>query len=127
MYFNAEAVRDLLLKDRITDEDIQESTDYVNGVAVRLNVSPDRIRVPVAYPIQQLALFYALMVCARNQSIMVDGRDMEAGDDPYEKKRAIYEKEYQRWEGRITAETFTGLSGRDTGEAIPLTTKVRRS
>jgi hypothetical protein len=126
MYFDTEDVRDLLLKDRVTDEDVNESTQYVDGLAVRLNVSPNKIRMPVAYPIKQLALFYALMVCARNQSIMVEGRDMEAGDDPYEKKRAIYEKEYQRWESRITAETFTGLSGRDSGEAIPLTTKVRR-
>ena len=116
MYFNMEEVRDVLLRDQLTDEDVAESTDYVNGLAARLGVLPDHIRTPVAYPIRQLALFYALMVCARNQS----------GDDAYERKRAIYEKEYMRWEARISAETFTGDSGKDMGENFPLTAKVRR-
>lgn len=126
MYFNMEEVRDVLLKDQLTDEDVAESTDYVNGLAARLGVLPDHIRTPVAYPIRQLALFYALMVCARNQSAMTDGRNLQAGDDAYERKRAIYEKEYMRWEARISAETFTGDSGKDMGENFPLTAKVRR-
>ena len=70
MYFNMEDVRDTLLQPRLSDEDVAESTDYVDGLAARLGVSPERIRTPVAYPIRQLALFYALMVCARNASAM---------------------------------------------------------
>lgn len=127
MYFNVEDVRDQLLKDALNDDDISESTEYVNGLAARLNVKQDKIRTPVAYPIKQLALFYALMVCARNQSTMVDGRSLESGDDAYEKKRAIYEREYKLWENRINADTFTGMNGKDTGDFIPLTAKVRRA
>ena len=126
MYFNIEDVLDVLLKDLLTDEDIQESTQYVNGLAARLSVAPDHIRTPIAYPVSQLALFYALMVCARNASALIDG-NLETKEDAYERKRAIYEKEYLRWEARITAETFTGLAGADAGDAIPLTTKVRRA
>ena len=119
MYFNMEDVRDTLLQPRLSDEDVAESTDYVDGLAARLGVSPERIRTPVAYPIRQLALFYALMVCARNASAMTSGRSMEAGDDPYE-------REYMRWEARISAETFTGAEGKDLGENFPLTAKVGR-
>ena len=126
MYFHIEDVRDVLLKDLLTDEDIEESTQYVNGLAARLKVRQDQIRTPVAYPISQLALFYALMVCARNQSVYID-RNLETQDDAYERKRAIYEKEYQRWESRITAETFTRIEGADSGLDIPLTTRVGRA
>ena len=82
MYFNMEDVRDALLQPNLSDEDVAESTEYVDGLAARLGVSPERIRTPVAYPIRQLALFYALMVCARNASDMTSGRSMEAGEDP---------------------------------------------
>ena len=126
MYFNIEDVRDVLLKELLTDADIEESTQYVNGLAARLGVSLDKIRTPVAYPVSQLALFYALMVCARNQSVYVD-RNLETQDDAYERKRAIYEKEYQRWESRITAETFTGDTGVDSGTEFPLTTRIGRA
>ena len=127
MYFNIEDVRDTLLNGTLTDDDIKESTDYVNGLAARLNVNQSQIKTPVAYPIKQLALFYALMVCARNQSTMTEGRNFNAGDDAYERKRAIYEKEYMLWESRITADTFIGDNGIDTGPFIPLTTRLSRA
>lgn len=127
MYFHLEDVRDALLRDILTEEDILESTNYVNGLAARLNVAPDKIRIPAPYPVSQLALFYALMVCARNASMQVTGRDLQAGDDPYERKRAIYEREYKTWEARITAETLTGIDGKPSDSAIPLTTRVART
>lgn len=126
-YFDIEDVRDSLLRGHISESDVNESTRYVAGLAARLGVKAADIRSPTPYPVERLALFYALMVCARNLSMMAQGRANEAGDDPYELKRRIYDKEYREWEGRITASTLTDESGADSGVAMPLTISVGRA
>lgn len=126
-YFDLEDVRDELLRGRLTAFDADESTRYVDGLAARLGVRPDAIRSPTPYPVERLALFYALMVCARNLSTLEHGHASEAGDDPYELKRRLYDKEYREWEGRITARTLTGDDGADSGHAMPLSVAIGRA
>lgn len=125
-YFDPADVRDNLLRGLLTDADVGESTRYVEGLAARLGVKAADIKTPVAYPVAQLGLFYALMVCARNASTMSEGKTNDSGEDAYELKRKIYEREYQAWESRITAETFAGDPGVDTGAALPLTARLGR-
>lgn len=40
MYFTKENVRDKLLKNLLSDEDVAESTDYITNLASRLDVKP---------------------------------------------------------------------------------------
>lgn len=126
MYFDRENVRDALLKGMLSEEDIDESTDYVNNLAARLGVKPEEIAEPISYPVEKLALYYALMICAENAS-KPTAKDGEAKDDPYEKKRALYEERVRYWERQITRETFVGFAGKSAGEFMPLTIGVSRS
>ena len=123
MYFEVEQVRDKLLKDVLSEEDIDESTEYINNIASRLKVDYAQIPVPAPYPVRTLAMYYALMICAQNQSVLnSDGE--EAGSDSYELKRQIYAKRVSELESGITAETLLG--GSSVSDKIPLSIRMGR-
>lgn len=123
MYFEIEQVRDKLLKDVLSEEDIDESTEYINNIANRLKVDHTQIPSPAPYPVRTLAMYYALMICAQNETVLNSGGD-EAGDDSYELKRKTYAKQVADLEGEITAETLLG--GSTVGDKIPLSIRMGR-
>lgn len=117
-YFNQDEVRDVLLKNILKQDDIDESTAYIDDIAQRLQVSPTRIPTPPPFQVKTLAMCYALMVCAGNASLM-NGDGGENGADAYELKRKNYAKRVEELETQITAQTLTGNAS-STGRTIPI-------
>jgi len=68
-YFTISDIRDELLKGLITEADIAESTAYIDDIAIRLGVRPERIVSPVPFQVKTLAMSYALMLTALNASM----------------------------------------------------------
>jgi hypothetical protein len=124
-YFETEDVRDSLLKGILKQEDIDESTAYIDDLSQRLEVSPTRIPNPPPFQIKTLAMCYALMVCAGNKSMM-NGDGGENGADAWELKRRIYAKRVDELEPQITAQTLTGGTS-STGRMIPINIPFGRS
>ncbi|WP_371366294.1 hypothetical protein SRRS_07170 [Sporomusa rhizae] len=106
-YFDPFEVRDKLLKGLIKQEDIADSTQYIEDLALRLDVDPARIPVPAPYQIKMLAMCYALMSIALNAS-MNNGAGGENEADAYELKRRIYAKRVAELESQVTAKTLLG-------------------
>lgn len=104
-YFEIAENRDKLLK--ITEEDIAESTAYIDDLAMRLDVDPTRIPVPVPYSVKTLAMCYALMTAALNAS-RNNGGGGENKADAFELKRRVYAKRVAELESQITAKTLLG-------------------
>nr|WP_092074949.1 hypothetical protein [Dendrosporobacter quercicolus]NSL49575.1 hypothetical protein [Dendrosporobacter quercicolus DSM 1736]SDN23345.1 hypothetical protein SAMN04488502_11531 [Dendrosporobacter quercicolus] len=122
-YFDTTEIRDKLLVKLIKPEDIQESTDYIDDIALRLGVNPGRIPVPAPYQVRTLAMCYALMTAAQNETRMnSDGG--EDGADSYELKRRIYAKRVAELEDQITAETLLG--GGSASKKFPVSIPLRR-
>ena len=122
-YFETEDVRDFLLKGILKQEDIDESTAYIDDLAQRLEVAPARIPNPPPFQVKTLAMCYALMLCAGNASLM-NGDGGENGADAYELKRRNYAKRVDELELQMTAATLTG--GGSTGRRIPTSIPLRR-
>ena len=122
-YFETEVVRDSLLKGILKQEDIDESTAYIDDLAQRLEISPARIPNPPPFQVKTLAMCYALMLCAGNKSMM-NGDGGENGADAWELKRRIYAKRVDELELQMTATTLIG--GGSTGRRIPTSIPLRR-
>lgn len=122
-YFNLSDVRDELLKGLIKPEDIAESTAYINDIALRLDVNPDRIPSPAPYQVKTLAMCYALMNTALNASLN-NGAGGENEADAYELKRRVYAKRVAELEAQITAKTLLG--GGSSGKSFPISIPLRR-
>lgn len=105
-YFEKEEIRDQLLADMLTEEDIADADNYIDDLAQSLNVEPRDIVIPTPYKVKQLAMSYALMICARGGSIMNErGAD---GNDAYEIKRRVYQREIDRLTSAMTVQILTG-------------------
>lgn len=109
IYFDVSVVDDEILKDLITDRQVELSSEFIEDTALGLGVLPEAIKDPTPFKIRQLAEAYALMEIAKKQSIMCSGSmSSEAGADAYELKRRVYAAEVNELLKQITADTFTG-------------------
>lgn len=122
-YFDPFEVRDVLLKDLITQEDIADSTEYIDDIAIRLGVDPARIPVPAPYQVKMLAMCYTLMSVALNAA-MNNGAGGENEADAFELKRRVYAKRVADLEAQVTAQTLLG--GGSSGGKIPVSIPLRR-
>lgn len=123
-YFTMDDVRDELLKGLITEDDIIESTAYIDDIAIRLGVRPDRIVMPVPFQVKTLAISYALMLTALNAS-MNNGAGGESAADSYEIKRQVYAKRVASLEDQVTAQTLLG--GGSASRKFPVSTRLGRN
>lgn len=122
-YFDPEEIRDKLLQKLVKPEDIEESTDYIDDIAIRLGVDPRRIPSPAPYQIRTLAMCYSLMTTAQNETRMnSDGG--EDGADSYELKRRVYAKRVAELEAQVTVQTLLG--GGSAGKNFPISIPLRR-
>lgn len=122
-YFDITEVRDELLKQLITEHDVAESTSYIDDIAIRLGVRPERIAVPVPFQVKMLAQAYSLMITALNAS-MNNGAGGENEADAYELKRRVYAKRVAELEAQITVSTLLG--GGSSGNKFPVSIPMRR-
>lgn len=123
-YFTISDIRDELLKGLITEADIAESTAYIDDIAIRLGVRPERIVSPVPFQVKTLAMSYALMLTALNAS-MNNGAGGESAADSYEIKRQVYAKRVASLEDQVTAQTLLG--GGSASRKFPVSTRLGRN
>ncbi|MCM0759950.1 hypothetical protein M7775_15435 [Sporomusa sphaeroides DSM 2875] len=105
IYCSIDDIRDELLKQLVTEDDLQEASDEIDDLARSLNVNPARIPNPVPNTVKKLAAALTLTITARNSSLMNAGGD---GEDAYEKKRQVWAKEVDRLSKMITQEVLLG-------------------
>lgn len=114
-YCTADDNFDTLIK--ITDENIEEATRYVESLAASLGVTA--IVSPTPYEVKMLALNYA---CAR-RALYLSGKSPRSAidGDAYQAKYKMYVAEAAKWESRLTAELLSGTSAtRRTLMSIPM-------
>lgn len=122
VYFNPHLLRDELLSSLVTEEQIIQSTRYIEDLALSLGVSPNKIAKPVPYKVEILASYYTLMITALQQSMM-NSDGSENGEDAYELKRKVYAKMVYDLEGQITRGMLLGYTStrrRAFPEVLPL-------
>jgi hypothetical protein len=109
----ADFQRDELLREIITQDDIIGATEFVNDFAWSKDVDPIEIpNIEIPYKVKQLAISYAFMTAAQNQSIMNQkGID---GADAYELKRKVYAAKVEALKNEITVPVLLGHSTRES-------------
>lgn len=101
-YCQLEDINDTLLKKTIVQEDIDESTKYIDAIALTFNL-PDGIDNP-PFEIKQLAIAYTCM----RRALYLSGKPVNGDADAYELKRKAYEKDVAKWESKLTLELLVG-------------------
>lgn len=95
-YFDPSECKDSTIK--ITEDDIQEATRYIDALLVRIGVSA--IVGPVPHEVRSLAVAIAY----RNRALFAAGRGVSGGDDVFMIKYKAYSDQVRYWEPLITPE-----------------------
>ena len=103
-YFNSRNLDDALLKTYVTEEIIEESSKYIESLALTFNVLPSEIANPTPYPISRLAQTFAYMTAAQRKATFSVGKD--ANNDSFSLKYKLYKSLLDELEGKITADSF---------------------
>ena len=108
-YFNRRNLDDALLKTYVTEEIIEESSKYIESLALTFNILPSEIANPTPYPISRLAQTFAYMTAAQRKATFSVGKD--ANNDSFSLKYKLYKSLLDELEGKITADSFKDGNG----------------
>ena len=103
-YFDRRNLDDALLKTYVTEEIIEESSKYIESLALTFNILPSDIANPTPYPISRLAQTFAYMTAAQRKATFSVGKD--ANNDSFSLKYKLYKSLLDELEGKITADSF---------------------
>ena len=106
IYFNTKMLDDALLKSYVTPQIVEESSRYVESVALGLGVPASAIVSPTPDIVRRLALYFAYFTAAMRKASYSVGK--EAEKDSFHLKMRAYKELLDEVEGRLTAESFTG-------------------
>lgn len=106
IYFNSKMLDDALLKSYVTPQIIQESSQYVEAVALSLGVPASSIADPTPFMVSQLGLFWAYMTAAWRKAQFSKGG--KADEDSFYLKYRLFKELLDELVSQLTAETFTG-------------------
>ena len=95
IYFNPDDVVDALLAKKITDRILIKSSLYIEDMALNFGVQKEEIADPVPFKIARLAMVYALMMTALENSRMASDGSQD-GADAYELKRRVFAEELKQ-------------------------------
>lgn len=123
-YCTAGDIRDELLKELVTDDDITEASDEIDDLARSLKVDPANIPDPAPNIVKKLAAALTLIIAARNASLMNNAG--EDGEDSYEKKRQVWTEEADRLTKMVTPELLLGGKPPERAK-FPITLGVKRA
>jgi len=111
-YVELTDIKDELLCDAITQEDLDEAIAYVDSFARKLGVT--KIVSPIPYEVKQLAISYACMTRAKfktsgtdPEKIPYSGKESSLTDS-WGLKYKIYAAEVEKWKKEITPEVIQG-------------------
>ena len=103
-YFNSKNLDDALLKTYVTPDIVEESSKYIESLALTFNILPSDIANPTPYPISRLAQTFAYMIAAQRKATFSVGKD--ANNDSFSLKYKLYKSLLDELEGKITADSF---------------------
>lgn len=103
-YFNSKNLDDALLKTYVTPAIVEESSNYIESLALTFNILPKDIANPTPYPISRLAQTFAYMTAAQRKSTFSVGKD--ANNDSFSLKYRLYKSLLNELESKITADSF---------------------
>ncbi len=106
IYFNPDDVVDALLAKKITGRILIKSSLYIEDMALNFGVQKEEIADPVPFKIARLAMVYALMMTALENSRMASDGSQD-GADAYELKRRVFAEELKQIEAQLSADTFS--------------------
>lgn len=106
-YFDLSESRDTMIK--ITEEDLQESTRYVDALLQRQGISLSPGFIP--HEVRRLAI----AVAHRNRALLLSGRGNGMSEtDAYMAKYKAYDAEAKSWEILITPDLIMGVPKKKT-------------
>ena len=124
IYFDSKMLDDALLKQYVTPNIIQESSQYVESIAQGLGVPASAIATPTPFMVSQLALFWAYMTTAWRKAQFSVGKS--ADNDSFSLKHKLFYNMLNDLLDRITADTFTnGQSAKK--RTFPSTMEISRN
>lgn len=106
IYFNSKMLDDALLKTYVTPQIIEESSKYVESVALSLGVPASAIAEPTPFMVSQLGLFWAYMTAAWRKAQFSVGKS--ADSDSFALKYRLFKELLDDLLAQLTPETFTG-------------------
>ena len=86
--------------------EIIKSSLYIEDMALNFGVQKEEIADPVPFKIARLAMVYALMMTALENSRMASDGSQD-GADAYELKRRVFAEELKQIEAQLSADTFS--------------------
>ena len=106
VYFNTKMLDDALLKSYVTPQIVEDSSRYVESVALSFGVSPKQIVEPTPFMVSQLGLLWAYMTAAWRKAQFSKGDKVE--NDSFYLKFRLYKELLDTLLSQLTTETFTG-------------------
>ena len=106
IYFNANTLDDALLKSYVTPKIVEETTQYVESVALSYGVTAAQIATPTPDIVRRLALYYAYFITALRKAQYSSGKDAQL--DSFHLKARFYRELLDDLLDQLTAESFTG-------------------
>lgn len=109
-FITEEDINDAILT--IENADIDGANRFVTDIGIRLGVAEESFVKPFRYPTRRLAVVYACyLACLRmvgsDGSVVFDGKE---NADIYAQKLALYRKEVEQIEPRLTASDFADIT-----------------
>lgn len=124
VYFNSKMLDDALLKTYVTPQIIQESSKYVEAIALSFGVPASAIADPTPFMVSQLGLFWAYMTTAWRKAQFSVGK--EADNDSFALKYKLFKELLDELVSQLTAETFTnGVKAKK--RTFPATISISRN
>lgn len=123
IYFDTTSLDDALLKSYVTPGIVEESSNYVESVALSYGVSKDMIATPTPYMVSRLATLFSYMTAAHRKAQFSIGKS--ADNDSFALKFKLYKELLDDLLSMLTAETFTnGVSAKK--RSFPSTIPISR-
>ena len=124
VYFNSKMLDDALLKSYVTPQIVQESSKYVEAIALSFGVPASSIADPTPFMVSQLGLFWAYMTAAWRKAQFSVGK--EADNDSFALKYRLFKELLDELVSQLTAETFTnGVKAKK--RTFPATISISRN
>lgn len=118
IYITLNDIQDNLLS--VNEHDIEEANLFIEDIAGRMGVLPDKIRLPLPFMVKRLAVSFAcynhcLASVGTDSTTTFDGGDRK---DIYAQKLDFYKNEIDEIQAKLTKADFTG--GATGGVSISL-------
>lgn len=123
VYFDVRTLDDALLKSYVTPQIVDESTKYVEAVAMSYGVLPTDIATPTPFLVERVAMLYSYMTAAQRKATFSKGNSVD--NDSFALKFQMYKGLLNDVLSMLTADSFTnGMQAKK--RRFPVTMRLER-